>query len=123
MREVQLPSWAKITGPGKIEADADSFYKEWLGLMGLEGKEITQYDLECAYQCAKLDLQLAVAGTDFVPQGGALAIRVKDTTKTLVKENVYLSRWAQCQYPKGKGVPSTGEVRALFRRIRNVPSI
>lgn len=132
MRKLELPSWAKVIGQGKVEADADSFYKEWLALLGVPLDSITQYDLECALQCAKLDIQFAVAGTDFVPSGGALCIYIKDTTKEPVgnaKDSgqvEYVSRWAQCRYPKGRGAAAAskgGEARALFKKIRNVPSI
>lgn len=122
MEGLRLPKWAKAVGPGKVEVQAAEFYPEWLALLGVAEAEITQYDLECAHQCMKLDIQLAAAGTDFIPDYGALVIIVKDTTKAAGASGVQ-SKWAQCRYPEGKGAGAArgGVVKELFRKIRKVP--
>jgi hypothetical protein len=121
MRTAQLPAWATALAPGKIEIQASQFYPEWLTLLGLASLEnLTQYDLECAYQCAKMDIQFAIAGTDLMPpEGGALVILVKDDEKESGK-------WAQKNYPPGKGAEAAykgKEARAHYKRIRQIPSI
>ncbi len=120
MRKAQLPAWATAIAPGKIEIQASQFYPEWLGLLGVTEDQITQYDLECAFQCAKMDIQFAVAGTDLMPkEGGALCIFVKDNDKETDK-------WAQKKYPPGKGIQAAAqghEARKHYKRIRQVPSI
>lgn len=120
MRTAQLPAWATALAPGKIEIQASQFYPEWLGLLGVALDNITQYDLECAFQCAKMDIQMAVAGTELMPpEGGALCIFVKDDDKESGK-------WAQKNYPPGKGIEAASkgkEAREHYKRIRQIPSI
>ncbi|SFK74562.1 hypothetical protein SAMN05216302_101439 [Nitrosomonas aestuarii] len=120
MRTAQLPAWANAIAPGKIEIQADGFYPEWLELLGITEQDIDQYALECAFQCAKMDIQFAIAGTELMPPpGGALVIIANDGSKSSGK-------WAQKNYPEGKGVKAAskgGEARAYFKRIRQIPSI
>lgn len=120
MKTAQLPAWAKALAPGKIEIQASEFYPEWLTLLGVELDAITQYDLECAFQCAKMDIQFAVAGTELMPpEGGALVILVKDDDKLDGK-------WKQKNYPEGKGVLAASkgkEAREHYKRIRQIPSV
>jgi len=54
-----------------IDVDMDGAMKEWLPLLGAE--ETTQYWLECAYQCAKLDVQMAMVGTPYDPRVSGIA--------------------------------------------------
>lgn len=120
MKTAQLPAWAKALAPGKIEIQASAFYPEWLALLGANMDSLTQYDLECAFQCAKMDVQFAVAGTELMPQsGGALVILIKDDDKADGK-------WRQSNYPEGKGVEAATkgrEAREHYKRIRQLPSI
>lgn len=120
MRQAQLPAWAKAIAPGKIEIEAAKFYPEWLGLLGVKEDQINQYWLECAFQCAKMDIQFAVAGTELMPpEGGALVILVKDDDKASGK-------WAQKKYPEGDGIKAAAQgkqAREHYKRIRQVPSI
>lgn len=120
-RQATLPAWAKAISPGIIEIQADQFYPALLEELGVEEADIDQYWLETAYQCAKLDVQFAVAGTEHqAAPGGALRIIVKDTSKA---ENG-TSRWAQIQYPEGKGAKAAAqdkEARAHYKRLRNLP--
>lgn len=70
---LQLPTWAKLAKNQSskasvvIEVDMDGAMEEWLGLLDAKDK-VDQYWLECAYQCAKLDLQSAIAATDHDPR-------------------------------------------------------
>jgi len=115
-RELVLPKWAKVIAPGKIEIDADGFYPELLEELDAP-EELDQYWLETAFQCAKMDIQLAVAGTEAKPKpGGALVIIVKDNSKESGK-------WALKNHPKGKGVEAATkgrEAREHFKRIRGI---
>lgn len=70
---LSLPSWAKVRATPEngavsivIDVSTDGYVEEWLKLLGVT--KITQYWLECAYQCAKLDVQSALVGTRFDPR-------------------------------------------------------
>lgn len=70
--ELRLPSWAKVASERpdgasiKIEVDMQQAYPYWLQLLGFD--ELTQYNLEVAYQCIKLDLQAALVRTAYDPR-------------------------------------------------------
>jgi len=120
MRTAQLPAWANPIAPGKIEIEADGFYPEWLELLGVAYDDIDQYALECAFQCAKMDIQFAIAGTELMPPAGsALVIIITDGSKETGK-------WKQKNYQEGRGAKAASkghEARAHYKRIRQVPSI
>lgn len=113
--KIQLPPWAKVVPFNdklciRIEADPDGYIPEWLEL--LEVKKPDQYWLEVAYQCAKLDLQACLAGTDYDPRTAGKAA-----------EFHFLNRpqWALNRHPKGRGINAASkgkEARAHYRRIR-----
>lgn len=66
----------------------------------------TKYWLECAFQCMKLELQVAM-------RTYAFEIRVHDQTK----------RFAQAKWPEGRGILAATkglEARDHFRRLRGV---
>lgn len=119
-RPAQLPDYAAAIAPGKIEVQAHLFYPAWLAELGVADADIDQYWLECAFQCMKLEIQLAVAGTGLAPRsGGALAILVNDSTKG--KSGV--SKYAQRAHPEGRGVAAAmngKEARRHFQRLRGV---
>lgn len=84
MRKLLLPDWANVICPGKIEMDADGFYTDWLDRLGVTNP--TVYWLECAKICARMEIQLAVSGTDqAATQGGALLIIINDNSKATGK--------------------------------------
>lgn len=141
-RTASLPSWATAIGPGVIETQADEFYPEILAELwadenwpdpiaegdeaptdeqvlckGLQRTEADQYWLEVAYQCAKLDIQHAVGGTDLAPEkGGALRIIIMDSSKVD-------GTWAQEGKPAGRGVETARkgkEARRHYQRIRHL---
>lgn len=103
-RELKLPSWAQviadpISEKGRvsvvIEADPDGFVPEWLKLIGAPEGKPDQYWIECAFQCAKMDLQKALEGTEFQPSlaGKPAEFRIKNRPT-----------WALHNYQKGAGV-------------------
>lgn len=117
MRELSLPKWAKAIGPGKVEIDVSVCYPALLEELGVAEGQIDQYWLEVAFQCAKTDVQLAIAGTDMAPPaGGALVIFVTDPEKSEKG-----SKWAQKNHPKGRGAEAAArgkEARSHYARIR-----
>jgi len=133
-QEVALPYWAKQvenSRPNALAAtfiaDPDAFYPEWFALLADKAYPIPegsglhhmpdvsrpdQYWLEVAYQCAKLDLQLALNGTE-------LDIRMN---KKPVEFN-FLDRphWALKKFPEGQGwkLATNGlQARQHYVRIR-----
>jgi len=93
--------------PGKvplIDVDADAAYEAFLSEM--EPEKPDQYWLEVAYQCIKMELQLAM-------RTFAMEIRIHDLGK----------KWAQKNYPEGRGARAATfgrEARGHFKRIRGV---
>lgn len=105
-----LPAWAQIRKDGVIEVDTDAAYGEWFQLLG--NPKLDQYWLEVAYQCAKMDLQAAIAGT---PMDPSIA---KQPALFKFRRSVSL---AQSKHKRGKGpeLATKGlEARAHYRRIR-----
>jgi len=98
--------WASIT----IEADTDAYVAEWFGLLGVTKPD--QYWLEVAYQCAKLDLQTAIAGTEYDPRIGGKPAEFKFNRS---------DKWALKLHPTGKGIKAATqgrEARGHYVRIR-----
>jgi hypothetical protein len=113
---VSLPKWAKMAESHSpkvsclIKADMDGAMKEWLDL--LEVKEPDQYWLEAAYQCAKLDLQAALAGSPMDP---------RISGKPCEFHFSRAPQWALANFPKGKGPRAATqgkEARSHYVRIR-----
>ena len=116
MTELSLPAWAeqKASETGKVsvvvEIDSEAAYADWLQRLGVDS--IDQYWLEVAYQCIKLDVQTALAGTPFDPRnsGKSAELRFSNAPK-----------YALSQHPAGRGVePATQgrEAREHFVRLR-----
>ena len=104
--KAKLPGWARHVGEThrglpKVEADPDKFYPVLLKDLGFD--KIDQYALEVAYQCMKMDLQVAMRTFGF-------EIRVLNRPK-----------WALKSHPEGRGVQAATqgrEARAHYVRIR-----
>lgn len=116
MKELSLPSWAKRKESAHdkvsiiVEVDSDAAYKEWLKT--LEVTTLDQYWLEVAYQCIKLDVQAAIAGTEFDPRtaGKSAEFRFSNAPEYALKN-----------HPEGRGiaVATKGlEARNHYARIR-----
>ena len=113
--DLVLPRWAKV-GPSKdkmavvLKADMDGAMTEWFELLG--NPKPDQYWLEVAYQCAKMDLQMALSGTQFDPRNAGKS------------SELHFSRapqWAQSAFPKGKGADAATqgrEARGHYQRVR-----
>lgn len=88
--------------------NADDFYPVLLAELGFPTDEPTQYHLEVAYQCMKMDMQ-----KEF---GFAIEIRISDPGK----------KWALTNFKKGKGAHAATqgrEAREHYRRLRGfIPS-
>jgi hypothetical protein len=102
----RLPAWATLTErEGRIpvvDVDTHAAYPEMLRELGVEQPD--QYWLEVAYQCMKLDLQVAMRAPSF-------EIRMHDPDK----------RWALKDHPEGRGIEAAdrgGGARAEYRRMR-----
>jgi hypothetical protein len=116
MRELALPSWAKMIGKGKVEIEATEFYPTLLAELGVADADIDQYWLEVAYQCAKLDIQQAVFGTTDGPEkGGALVTIVTDASK-----GEDGSKWAQRKWPEGAGASAATKGRAALEHYKEL---
>lgn len=109
-RDLKLPAWAEeiksvLADKGRVSAvlslDPDQYMPEWLALVGAPTK-LDQYWVEVAHQCAKMDLQKSLEGTEYQPSvaGKPVEFRVKNCPK-----------WALKEYPAGAGVSaaSTGK--------------
>lgn len=97
-----------------VEIDPDGFVPQWLGLMKKdEGTVITQYDMEICFQCAKMDVQLALDETEYQPS----------RSKKVVQINV-LNRpeWALKNFSAGQGanaaIKGKRTARDVFKEVR-----
>jgi hypothetical protein len=100
----RLPEWATLTErEGRIpvvDVDTHAAYPELLGELGVDQPD--RYWVEVAYQCIKLDLQLAMRTPSF-------EIRMHDEGK----------QWALKDLPEGQGVEAADRAaRGEYRRIR-----
>lgn len=99
---------AKLSGC--VTIDSAAAYPYWLDLLGV--KEVDQYWLEVAYQCIKLDAQMAVVDTALDPRVAGKSIEIKFSRA---------EEFAQAKYPSGRG-PSLAtrgkEARNHYVRIR-----
>ena len=117
--ELQLPEWAEVvksprSDSGKVSISilghTDGYVAEWFALLGVKVPD--QYWLEVAYQCAKMDLQMALSGTPYDPLvAGKSAEFHFDRSE----------RWALKNFQPGRGVQAASrdkEARAHYLRIR-----
>ena len=109
--EIVLPDWATL-GPKHramqvVDVNADAAYRAWFEELGVT--EVDQYWLEVAYQCIKMELQIAMRTFMF-------EIHINDPEK----------HWAQANVPEGKGARAAAqgrEARDHFKRLRGfIPS-
>lgn len=119
--ELKLPPWAKVQDSHKVEdgtystsilVDTDAYVRAWLAELGVEPGSADQYWLEVAYQCAKMDVQMALEGTKHDPRTAG-----KPTEIVMTRAN----HWKLKLHPAGKGtrLATQGlEAREHYRRIR-----
>jgi len=115
-RPMVLPKWANLAKRHSdkvsvcIEVDTDGYIKEWLPLLGVQ--KVDQYWLEVAYQCAKLDVQMALVGTEHDPRFSGMPAQFNFSKAP---------EWALTRHPHGKGADAATkgkEARGHYIRIR-----
>lgn len=106
-RELKLPPWAKVSEEHPyskaekvsivITIDPKGFVPEWLGYFGVELANADQYHIECAFQCAKMDIQSAFERTEYQPSvaGKAAEIHISKCEE-----------FALAKFKKGAGITS-----------------
>ena len=119
---IKLPSWARVSEHVDerlcviIEADTEGYLAEWLPLLmqGIDAEDrlthVDQYWLECAYQCAKMDLQEALIRSDYDQRAKPAEFRFSCA-----------EQWAMRNFPEGRGwhaATKQYEARAHFIRVR-----
>lgn len=94
---IKLPPWAKVASvhPSNvhllINVDTNGYVEEWLKLLG--DVQPDQYWLEVAYQCAKLDVQSCLVGTEYDPRASGKPVEFHFSRA---------DQWAQRKFPVGK---------------------
>lgn len=110
-----LPAWASLH-PAKdnaVLADPDKFYPKILSELGVTVEKATKFDIECAYQIMKMDLQFAVGFFGFT-----IHVRGDDGRK---------DRWQLIAFPGTaedvKRATKGKEAREIYRTLRGfIPS-
>jgi hypothetical protein len=97
-KRAELPDgWFKVDERGILVIDPDIAYPAILSALGVPEDHRDQYWVEVAYQCAKLEVQRVVTGTDADPRPDkALVIHI-------LSDDGRKDRWALANLPKGKG--------------------
>lgn len=112
-----LPDWIEQVNETTFRVDIDTAYPLWFAELGWDEASADQYQLECVFQCTKLDAQAEIkrAGLDPRPERSLILDFRGD------KE-----RWKMSGRPEGRGieVASKGrEAREHFKRVRGfIPS-
>lgn len=129
---VSLPPWAKLSAAHSpkvcalITADTDGYIRDWLALLGVHQRDVDQYWLEVAYQCAKLDLQSALVGTQYDPRTAGKAAEFHFSKAPQWALSKFPDNHARTELRDGKRVRVTGieiaskgkEARQHYTRIR-----
>jgi len=100
----KLPKWLTVRPDGVAVVDPDKAYPIVLKALGVADKDVDQYYVETAYQCAKM------AAQDLLGQQGAvLQIRIECRPK-----------WALKNFPVGRGIvlaTKGREAKALYGKV------
>lgn len=109
-----LPEWmTPVSGrPGTFTVDPDIFYPLLLKDLGVEEDAVTQFDLEVAYGCMKLDAARCarMAGALKGCRGMTLLVRGDDGRKL---------RWNHTMHPPGElDITADGATAARNRAVR-----
>lgn len=105
-----LPAWAAPhpTQDNTVLVDPDLAYPALLDALGVKPAQRTKYWIEVAYQCVKMDLQVAMGRFGFT-----IHIRADDGRK---------ERWALDRFPGAATdiarATKGGDARAHYRRLR-----
>jgi hypothetical protein len=111
-----LPKWLSRAEDGSFIIDPNIAYPEILKHLGVDAKDVNQYWIESAFQCAKIAVQELVYGTELDPRPArALVIVVSGDVDRKEK-------WALKNYERGKGLQAATkglEAKRHFSVIRN----
>ncbi len=116
MSELQLPSYASVretphTLAGKvsihIDIDPDLAYPHWMELLGIKESDLNQYWMEVLYACVKLDVQVALLGTEFHPNVARKAAEFKFLNRP---------RWRIQAFPPSD--QRSPDARQHFRKVK-----
>jgi len=111
-----LPKWLTRAEDGAFVIDPNIAYPEILKALGVADKDVTQYWIECAFQCAKIAVQDLVTGTELDPRPArALVIVIAGDVDRKEK-------WALKNYDRGKGLQAATkglEAKRHYEVIRN----
>lgn len=112
MKELNMPSWAEVMKPGHIKVRAEEFYPQLFDELGYNKESFSQRELEIAYQCMKMDVRMAITGTEADVQKGALNIVITNAPK-----------WKQSNAAdNGEGIAVRKRAAKLeWSRIRGIP--
>jgi hypothetical protein len=109
----QLPDWLTRTDKGVFEIDPDIAYPAILEELGVAKKDIDQYWIEVAYQCAKLEVQRIITGTEADPRPQ------QPLLLTIISDGGRKDRWAHASHPEGRGVDAASKGREAIAHYRN----
>jgi len=110
-----FPNWLSKDTHGAFVVDADKAYPVILSAMGASVGNPDQYQLECAYQCAKLKIQDLITGTADDPRPANPLVIVVDCTNKIM--------WKHSSHAVGKGKTAAtegGEARQVYANIKHL---
>lgn len=100
----KLPKWLTVRKNGVVVVDPDIAYPLILKELGVAEKDVDQYWIEVAYQCAKMATQDLIFDSEYDPRpknhgdkGSALVILIEAGGDRK-------DRWALKKFPVGKGI-------------------
>lgn len=111
-----LPSWATVADHPDdrvsicVDIDTDAAMNQWMKL--LDAPSIDQYWIEVAYQCAKLDVQMALVGTPHDPRVSSKSAEFRFDRAP---------QWGLARHPHGRGTAAATqgrEARGHYVRVR-----
>lgn len=118
---MELPAWIKEIGPNKFEVDPEVFYPEILGELGVDPDDASQYWMEIAQGCMKLDFDMAVRVAKKIDREKTVERRIVAVDAS-VKD-----RWCIANHPVGHKNWNTmtiqergQDVRDNWKRIRGL---
>jgi|GEM_PF-5729779 len=109
----KLPKWLTTIIPGKVVVDPNIAYPAVFKALGIADKDIDQYWVEVAFQCAKMATQDAILGSEH-DTGRALMILING-------DGDRKSRWALKNFKPGRGVAAATkgrEARIHYQHIK-----
>jgi hypothetical protein len=121
-----FPNWlAKIDGKvNTFVVDPDGFYTALLADLGVTKGRITQYWLEVAFGCMKLDFDLAVRQEKAIDVGRTVTRLVRSDEGRKQRWNLTMFPVGSMEWTKLSMMERSREIRKHYVRIRGyVPTI